>query len=265
MEATMNKSYYDCIFKRKSFHLFRDNITKTPFKSIYKISTEEIASIYNYYNLLLSIYPNINTKIKIVSSEETNCNRGEEYCILFYSEIKQNYLQNIGYLGEKLDLYLVNKNIGTLWFGIGKVNDNTYDNLAFITMMGISKTIPSYFRKDMYKAKRKPISQIYESTCHTYESIIDIARFAPSSCNLQPWFIKEDDKNLYVYRYYDKSKRGIMPFDKVIYQNLIDIGILMCFLETTLNHFNIIYKLTTFNDDTLNTNEYTLEYQLTWV
>lgn len=56
-----------------------------------------------------------------------------------------------------------------------------------------------------------------------------------------------------------------MPFDKVIYQNLIDIGILMCFLETTLNHFNISYKLTTFNDDTLNANEYTLEYQLTWV
>ena len=64
MEATMNKSYYDCIFKRKSFHLFRDNITKTPFKSIYKISTEEIASIYNYYDSLVSIYPNINTKIK---------------------------------------------------------------------------------------------------------------------------------------------------------------------------------------------------------
>ena len=33
------------------------------------------------------------------------------------------YLQNIGYLGEQLDLYLVSKNIGTLWFGIGKVEE----------------------------------------------------------------------------------------------------------------------------------------------
>lgn len=35
-----------------------------------------------------------------------------------------NYLQNVGYLGEQLDLYLVSKNIGTLWFGIGKQKNN---------------------------------------------------------------------------------------------------------------------------------------------
>ena len=32
--------------------------------------------------------------------------RGQEYCILFYSEKKENYLQNIGYLGEQLDFIL---------------------------------------------------------------------------------------------------------------------------------------------------------------
>ena len=30
------------------------------------------------------------------------CKRGEEYCILLYSEKKDNYLQNIGYIGEQL-------------------------------------------------------------------------------------------------------------------------------------------------------------------
>ena len=46
---------------------------------------------------------------------------------LLYSEKKDNYLQNIGYIGEQLDLYLVSKNIGTLWFGIGKVKEKQLD------------------------------------------------------------------------------------------------------------------------------------------
>lgn len=36
-------------------------------------------------------------------------------CLLFYSESKEGYLQNIGYLGEQIDLYLTSKNIGALW------------------------------------------------------------------------------------------------------------------------------------------------------
>ena len=52
----------------------------------------------------------INVKIKIVK-DSTTCKRVQEYCILLYSEKKDNYLQNIGYLGEQLDLYLVSKNI----------------------------------------------------------------------------------------------------------------------------------------------------------
>lgn len=70
-------------------------------------------------------------KIKIVK-DSTTYNRGQEYFILFYSEKKDNYLQNIGYLGEQLDLYLTSKNIGTLWFGIGKVEENKIDDCVQI-------------------------------------------------------------------------------------------------------------------------------------
>lgn len=261
----MNEIYYNNIFKRKSFHLFKNNKTKEYFIDTYKITSEEIQDIYNHFNSLISIYPNIKTKIKIVPSNETNCHRGEEYCILFFSEQKDNYLQNIGYLGEKLDLYLTSKNIATLWFGIGKINDTTWDNLSYVTMMAISKTDLSYFRKDMFKSKRKSLDEIYSSTNNNLKEIINIVRFAPSSCNLQPWFVKEDNNNLYVYRYYNNLRRGIMPLNKVIYQNLIDIGIFMSFLEIVLSHFHIKYQLTTFNDDISNTNEYTLLYHLSYI
>ena len=144
----MDKSLYEMIFKRKSFHLFR-NIGNE------KISNDELKDIENKFNDLKPLVKDIKVKIKIVK-DSTTCKRGQEYCILFYSEKKDNYLQNIGYIGEQLDLYLVSKNIGTLWFGIGKVEEPKIDNLDFVIMIAIAKVDKEdKFRKDMYKSKRK--------------------------------------------------------------------------------------------------------------
>ena len=105
----MNKGLYEMIFKRKSFHLFR-NIGNE------HLTEEELKDIEKEFSKLKPLNKDIKVKIKIVKKESIL--RGQEYCIFFYSEKKDNYLQNIGYLGEQLDLYLVSKNIGTLWFGI---------------------------------------------------------------------------------------------------------------------------------------------------
>ena len=110
----MNKNLYEMIFKRKSFHLFRGIGNE-------HIRDDELKDIENELTRLKPLVDDIKVKTKIVKKESIL--RGQEYCILFYSEKKDNYLQNIGYLGEQLDLYLVSKNIGTLWFGIGRPDD----------------------------------------------------------------------------------------------------------------------------------------------
>ena len=228
----MNKDLYEMIFKRKSFHLFRsvgkEHLTK-----------EEVHDIEKEFLEFKPLVENIKVKIKIVKNESVL--RGQEYCVLFYSEKKDNYLQNIGYLGEQLDLYLVSKNIGTLWFGIGKPDEQQLDGLEFVIMMAIAKVdSPDKFRKNMYKSKRKELSEIWIGDY--YLDIANIVRFAPSACNTQPWKVEATDKYIKVYRYRKKGKRGIMPKDKVIYYNQIDIGILLCFLELCLEHNNIYYK-----------------------
>ena len=114
----MNKNLYEMIFKRKSFHLFR-NIGNE------HLTEEELKDIEKEFSKLKPLIEDIKVKIKIVKKESIL--RGQEYCILFYSEKKENYLQNIGYLGEQLDLYLVSKNIGSLWFGIGKPEEQKLD------------------------------------------------------------------------------------------------------------------------------------------
>ena len=244
----MDNNLYEMIFKRKSFHLFRNVGNK-------HLTEEEIKDIEEKFSKLKPLVEDIKIKIKIVKKESIL--RGQEYCILFYSEKKDNYLQNIGYLGEQLDLYLVSKNIGTLWFGIGKPDEKELDGLDFVIMIGIAKVdSPLKFRKDMFKSKRKELSEIWSGGILL--DIANIVRFAPSACNTQPWKVETKEKEINVYRYRKEGKRGIMPKDRVIYYNQIDIGIFLCFLELCLEHNDINYKRELFVEE-----DHETEYNLT--
>ena len=225
------------IFKRKSFHIFRD---------IGSIDPHELQCIEDAYKTFTPLVSDIKTTIKIVPAEETTCKRGQEYCILLYSEKKENYLQNIGYIGEQLDLYLASLGIGALWFGIGKPDEPTHNGLDFVIMIAIAKMPEDRFRKDMFKSKRKPLQEIWAG--EHYCAIGNIVRFTPSACNTQPWKVTAEEKCLTVYRYKKPGKRGIMPADKVVHYNRIDIGIFLCFLELCLMQSGISYERELFTD-----------------
>ena len=233
----MKKDLYSMIFKRKSFHIFRD---------IGSIDSHELQSIEEAYKTFTPLVSDIKTTIKIVPADETTCKRGQEYCILLYSEKEENYLQNIGYIGEQLDLYLASLGIGALWFGIGKPDKPSYNGLDFVIMIAIAKMPEDKFRKDMFKSKRKPIDEIWNG--ENYRDMGDIVRFAPSACNTQPWKVTAEEKGLTVYRYKKPGKRGIMPADKVAHYNRIDIGIFLCFLELSLMENNIAFERELFTD-----------------
>lgn len=244
----MNEQLYEMIFKRKSFHLFL-NVGNE------KITKEELNDIDNFFQHLEPLYSNIKVKMKIVKESETTCHRKAEYCLLFYSENKDGYLQNIGYIGEQIDLYLVSKNIGTLWFGIGKVKEKEVDGLEYVVMIAIHKiSDQSKYRKDMYKSKRKDLEKIW--TGQLIEGVSDVARFAPSACNSQPWLVKNGE-TLDAYRYKEEGKRGIMPTNAVSFYNRIDIGIFMCFLELCLAKQEIRFTRELYSDNGL-PNELTL-------
>lgn len=228
----MDKKLYNNIFKRKSFHLFR-NIGNN------HLTIDELKEIEDYFYTLTPLEEGIKVKIKI--TKDTSCKRGQEYCIVFYSELKDNYLRNIGYLGEQLDLYLVSKSIGTLWFGIGRPKEEVLDGLQFVIMIAIAKVDDeTKFRKDMFKSKRKELADIWRGDY--YQDIGNICRFAPSACNSQPWVVEASQKEIKVYRYKKAGKRGIMPAKMVDFYNSIDIGIFMCFLEQCLYHNGLDFK-----------------------
>lgn len=97
--------YYEQIFKRKSFHIF---------KNTEALADTDIEKLKAFIKSVKPLDSKIRTKICVVPESETTCKRGAEYYILFYSETKDEYLRNIGYIGEQIDLYLASENIGAL-------------------------------------------------------------------------------------------------------------------------------------------------------
>ena len=249
-EYTMD--YYRQIFKRKSFHLFKDTDT---------ITDDEIKGIEEFFKTVKPLYAEIEIKICIVPESETTCKRGGQYCILFYSETKDEYLRNIGYIGEQIDLYLASQNIGALWFGIGKPKNMQMNGLDFVIMISIAKMAENKFRKDMFKSKRKPMAEIWNGKTM---GVAEIVRFAPSACNTQPWIVENTGNDLMVYRFKKPGKRGIMPADKVRYYNKIDMGIFLFMLETCIEHEGYVYKRTLLADTTDDSIEQTLIAKYTY-
>lgn len=222
--------YYKQLFKRKSFHIF---------KEIGELTPDDLEKLKAFCDTVKSLDGQIKTKIVVVPEAETTCKRGGEYCILFYSEKKDGYLRNMGYIGEQIDLYLASENIGALWFGIGKPKEMQMDGLDFVIMISIARMPEEKFRKNMFKSKRKPLEEIWSGETL---NVAEIARFSPSACNTQPWITENTGNKLYVYRYKKPGKRGMMPADKVRYYNKIDIGIYLFILETCLEYEGYSYE-----------------------
>lgn len=229
---------YTQLFRRKSFHKFGQTLPLT--------QDDEIA-IQEAVDSLRPLVEGIQVKTRIVPGAETNCYAGAEKCILFYSEKKDNYLMNIGYMGEQLDLKLVELGLGTLWFGLGKTDEKELDGLEYVIMMAVSRVPSDSFRKDMFKSKRKALSEIWDGEVLPFS---DIVRFAPSACNSQPWFVRNNSGCLEVSRFRKKGFTGLIPMAFVSRFNRIDIGIFLLVLEVCMAHEGISFSRQLFVDDT---------------
>ena len=225
----IDKEQYKMIFKRKSFRRFNQEL---------KLSVSELSDINEKIKTLIPLIDNIDVKYRIVKREETTCKRGE-YCLLIYSEEKDSFLLNIGYMFEQLDLYLASKDIGVCWYGMGKTQESEYKNLKFVIMMAIGKSEAKDFRKDYKKCRRKDINEIWTDVSGL-EGIAEIVKYAPSACNTQPWRVVCEKDKLKIYR--TTNIKSIMPKDKVPFYNSIDMGIFLYFLELTFIYNNISFE-----------------------
>jgi nitroreductase len=154
--------------------------------------------------------------------------------ILLYSERKDNYLMNAGFVMQQINLYLAANDLGACWLGMAKPSkQGPQDGLKFVIMMAFGKAVEPAQRAGAAEFKRNSLSSISDMLPGMSE-ILEPVQLAPSGINTQPWYFSGDTNEITV------SRRKLNLIKEPLYgkMNQIDIGIALCHLWLSLDHQN---------------------------
>ncbi|MDR2572449.1 MAG: nitroreductase [Oscillospiraceae bacterium] len=175
------------------------------------------------------LYPDIGYSIEIVNKTKGIFNIKAPYYLVFGSEEKEGAYENIGFIGQQLDLYLSGAGLGTCWLGASKPTKKEASALPSVICMSFGKPVGPLYRK-LSEFKRKPLSAISEGNDERLES----ARLAPSAVNAQNWYFIAKSGKIHCYRTKTKSLLKSM-FDKM---HCIDMGIALCHIAEESKEFH---------------------------
>lgn len=188
--------------------------------------------IKNYYEKLNGLISGVGIDFKIIDNIVENRKISglfsikAPYYLLISSEVKPEYLLNVGYLMEHISLYLTTKNIGSCFLGSARPNTKETFGMRYeyVIMLAFGKSNESIYRDSM-KAKRLSMDEVcvYKSDpTNNIKTMIKSAILAPSSVNNQPWRFVVYDNRIHVF-----CKKGIVSNKALEDMKNIDIGIMV--------------------------------------
>lgn len=205
----------DVIYKRQSIRKY-NNLT---------LSDESLDSIKTFINNAKVLNPDIQWSYEIVDSNniKTIMNWKAPYYIHIYSQIKENYHENIGFIFQQVDLYLQSNQIGSCWLGMAKPKDNSIDSdMEYVISLAFGYSDENIYR-DINKINRKGLIEISDEM----DDKLDVVRVAPSAMNSQPWyFTHTSDVEYNIYR----KRQNILKRRLLDRLNKVDIGIALAHL-----------------------------------
>ena len=169
------------------------------------------------------LYSNIQYKIEIANKTKGIFNVKSPQYLLFSSHEGEGYCENIGFIGQQLDLALSEHGIGTCWLGGSKPQEKSESSMPFVIAMAFG-TAAEPLHRELSEFKRKPLSAVSEGE----DPRLEVARLAPSAMNLQNRYFIADGGKIHCYRKKTNPLLGI-KFEKM---SLIDMGIAICHIET---------------------------------
>ena len=178
---------------------------------------------------LKPLYPDIRYSIEIVSKTKGLFNIKAPHYLVFRSEEKDGAYENIGFIGQQLDLFLSGSGLGTCWLGASKPTEKGDTADSSIICMSFGKPIGSLYRT-VEEFKRKSLSDISEGN----DERLEAARLAPSAMNSQNWYFAAADGKIHCYR---KKTNALLSF---IYEKMhrIDMGIALCHIAEESDSFS---------------------------
>jgi hypothetical protein len=202
---------YEAIFRRRSVRSYTaeplDADTLAALKSLLA-QTEQL--------------PEQNARFEIVTADALNGTKAS-YAILAFCDDSDVAYANVGYVLQKVDLYLQSIGLGSGWTGMAQPKEKLQD-FCIALVFGKANQPERAGAADF---KRLPIAKISNAD----NAIAQAARLAPSAINSQPWQLHfEEGKVTVSYLGRGLTKRMLKKTNK------IDVGIIARHIEVALAH-----------------------------
>lgn len=210
---------FETIFKRKSIR----KMESSPLDQ--NIMDEVLAQIAS----LKPMIPGIRTEIRMLKNDDVKgmFKVDAPHYLAIYSEEKDGFATNAGFMLQQLDLFFSAKGIGCCWLGASKPTKNAEPvaGLEFVIILAFGKPVEPLQRKSVAEFKRRSLSEI--SDIKGSDDLLEPVRLAPSGMNNQSWFYLGNADRIDAY--YAKS----MIYDQM---NRVNLGIGLCHLWLSATH-----------------------------
>jgi len=210
---------YRFIAKRRSIRKFDQS----------PLTEDEQSSFRTFLKEIRPLFPGIRVEMKIFTADEfKGLLRGNApYFLAFFSEPKEGYLANAGFMLQQADLYLSANNFGNCYRGLAKLAKGADDptGLEFVISTSFGRSTGNVHRSGAGEFDRRPADEI--SSVKGMDDLIEAARLAPSSVNNQSWYFTGGDGTIHAY-----AANGLIG------QNLnkINVGIALCHIWLAAVH-----------------------------
>ena len=180
----------------------------------YVDDTIDMEPIHDFISNVKPLNEGISYMYEILEKEDVKIKTpwSAPYYLALYSEKKENYLENIGFIFQQVSLFLQSIDIGSCWVGMASVKQKDPD---FIILIAFGKSDNK--TRDISDFKRKKLFEISDFA----DDILIPAQLAPSAINSQPWYFKHNNDGFDVYQ----VKQNILKRQILKKWNPIDIGI----------------------------------------
>lgn len=214
-----NAELYETIFKRKSIRKYKSEL----------LDQSTLKEVRLFTSTLTPMIPGIKTNIRILGGDEVKGmfkSKAPHY-LAIYSEQKEGFAANAGFLFQQADLYFSARGIGSCWHMLSKPlqKNDPSSGLKFVIGLAFGQPAEDLQRKSVSEFKRKPLSEITD--IKELDELLEPARLAPSGVNNQSWYFRGDSKSIDAFY----AKSGITRL-----MNQINVGIALCHIWLAALH-----------------------------
>ena len=194
-----------------------------------KLDAETLEKVTSQFDSLVPLYPEIRYSIQVADKTRGLFNVSAPHYLVFGSEEKDGAYENIGFIGQQMDLFFAENGLGSCWLGASKPQEKEASHLPFVICMSFGKPAGQLHR-NLADFRRKPLARISEGT----DERLEAARLAPSGVNVQGWYFVADGGKIHCYR------KKLNPIAGLLLGRMgeIDLGIAVCHIYKESVSFN---------------------------